>query len=89
MSTPVASAFDLANQFATQACFHRSLTLESSDKHGPLQVSYAVTSNFEDGNAADLPTVLCMGAMIASRYFVFELDHYCVSNGVKMIFVDR
>ncbi len=84
----MSSPKERAIEFGCNASFHRSLTLPKTSKYGPLRVTYATTTNFFAEDVDTVP-VLWVGAMIASRYMVYDLNHIAEKSGVRFIFIDR
>lgn len=66
--------------------FNQRYTLAATPEHGDLTVSYAYVGG--DLNP-DLPTVLFMPGMFASRYLGIFLDAVAVKLGVRIIAIDR
>ncbi|KEQ78591.1 hypothetical protein M438DRAFT_350338 [Aureobasidium pullulans EXF-150] len=88
MSTTT-SAKDDAIAFASQKCFHQSITIDPTSAHQKLRVSFATTSGFDDDGKNDLETILICGGMGASRLLLYRLDALAKKEGVRVIFIDR
>lgn len=90
MSTTT-SAKDDAITFASQKCFHRSITIGPTSAHQKLRVSFATTSGFDDDDddKNGLETILFCGGMGASRLLLYRIDALAKKEGVRVIFIDR
>ncbi|THZ15475.1 hypothetical protein D6C89_09709 [Aureobasidium pullulans] len=89
MSTTT-SAKDDAIAFASQKCFHRSITIGPTSAHQKLRVSFATTSGFDDDDGKNgLETILFCGGMGASRLLLYRFDALAKKEGVRVIFIDR
>ncbi|THY02793.1 hypothetical protein D6D03_04835 [Aureobasidium pullulans] len=83
------SAKDDAIAFASQKCFHQSITIDPTSAHQKLRVSFATTSGFDDDGKNDLETILFCGGMGASRLLLYRFDALAKKEGVRVIFIDR
>jgi len=84
------SAKDDAIAFASQKCFHRSITIGPTSAHQKLRVSFATTSGFDDDDDKNgLETILFCGGMGASRLLLYRFDALAKKEGVRVIFIDR
>ncbi|THV76831.1 hypothetical protein D6D29_08400 [Aureobasidium pullulans] len=84
------SAKDDAIAFASQKCFHRSITVGPTSAHQKLRVSFATTSGFDDDDGKNgLETILFCGGMGASRLLLYRIDALAKKEGVRVIFIDR
>ncbi|THZ60110.1 hypothetical protein D6C85_09871 [Aureobasidium pullulans] len=88
MSTTT-SAKDDAITFASQKCFHRSITIGPTSAHQKLRVSFATTSGFDDDGKNGPETILFCGGMGASRLLLYRFDALAKKEGVRVIFIDR
>ncbi|THX24982.1 hypothetical protein D6D10_10013, partial [Aureobasidium pullulans] len=88
MSTTT-SAKDDAIAFASQKCFHRSITIGPTSAHQKLRVSFATTSGFDDDGKNGLETILFCGGMGASRLLLYGIDTLAKKEDVRVIFIDR
>ncbi|THY13804.1 hypothetical protein D6D01_08267 [Aureobasidium pullulans] len=90
MSTAT-SAKDDAIAFASQKCFHQSITIAPTSAHQKLRVSFATTSNFDDDgeDRNGLETILFCGGMGASRLLLYRVDALAKKEGVRVMFIDR
>ncbi|THY93835.1 hypothetical protein D6C92_05180 [Aureobasidium pullulans] len=88
MSTTT-SAKDDAIAFASQKCFHRSITIDPTSAHQKLRVSFATTSGFDDDDKNGLETILFCGGMGPSRLLLYRFDALAKKEGVRVIFIDR
>lgn len=88
MSTTT-SAKDDAIAFASQKCFHQSITIGPTSAHQKLRVSFGTTSGFDDDGKNGLETILFCGGMGASRLLLYRIDALAKKEGVRVIFIDR
>ncbi|KAI9687397.1 MAG: hypothetical protein M1820_010466 [Bogoriella megaspora] len=65
---------------------HRVLTIDATDSHGRLRVTFSTTSNFDN---ASLPTMLFIGPMFCSRWHAVDLDRLACEDGIRVICSDR
>lgn len=66
--------------------FHRAITLDVTNSHERLRVTFSTTSNFDN---TSLPTVLFIGPMFCSRWHAVDLDTLASEYGVRVICSDR
>ncbi|THV98063.1 hypothetical protein D6D26_06481, partial [Aureobasidium pullulans] len=83
MSTTT-SAKDDAIAFASQKCFHQSITIGPTSAHQKLRVSFATTSGFDDEGKNGLETILFCGGMGASRLLLYRFDALAKKEGVRV-----
>lgn len=79
-------AKDVAISFACKHCFHQDLHIPETVDHPRLRVTYSISTNFDD---TDLPAVLFVGPMFATRWLTLEFDKLARESGVRLVSVDR
>ncbi|KAJ5206706.1 hypothetical protein N7472_003154 [Penicillium cf. griseofulvum] len=77
-----------AASYVSNSRFHRSLTIESTPTHGPLNVTYGDYGREPDKNGTT-PTILFMPGMFSSRYIGICLHAIAEKWGVRVLVVDR
>lgn len=91
-----------AEEFWADSRFHQTITLPACDNHGELTVSYAdygarenttnasssCTAN-NGSNREEIPVVLFMPGMYASRFLGGVMHFFARTHGVRLLFFDR
>lgn len=88
MSTDSNSPAAVAQAYTSNPRFHQNFTLEATDTHDTLNVTYAEVGQ-EPDETNSTPTVLLMPGMFASRYLGLPLHAIAATKGVRMVVVDR
>lgn len=81
---------DQAIEMMAPRKFHRLFTAPATDKRGLLKVTYSIGGvDVDEKGADDVPTILWVGPMFATRYQAVFLNWIAETEGVRMVFIDR
>lgn len=90
-AAPAPSLRAEAEAFVAQECFHRKLTIPATADHGELTFSYSdigTTSDQQPGQN-DVPVILFIPGLFASRYIGVSLHPIAKALGIRVLIVDR
>ncbi len=65
---------------------HQIFTLQATDQHGPLKVTYSIAG---PDIGEDVPTILFCAGMFGTRWMAAWYDSFAEKEKVRMIFIDR
>ena len=89
MTSPPKSPSSQAVEYISQACFHRRFILPATAEHEELPVTYADVGVFPETKRDNVPTILFIPGMFATRYLGVLLHKIAAKIGVRVLVIDR
>lgn len=89
MTSSLKSPSSQALEYISQACFHRRFILPATAEHEELTVTYADVGISPETKRDNVPTIIFIPGMFATRYLGVLIHQIAAKNGVRVLVIDR